>query len=46
MKQGETPAEVPEVRKPVSNAEINRELTTLKRIFSLVVQARQVVRIS
>lgn len=29
----------PEVRRPVSNAEINRELTTLKRMFSLAIQA-------
>ena len=28
-----------EVRRPVSNAEINRELTTLKRMFSLAMQA-------
>jgi integrase len=28
-----------EVRRPVSNAEINRELTTLKRMFSLAIQA-------
>jgi hypothetical protein len=31
--------EFPAVTKPVSNAEINRELTTLKRMFSLAVQA-------
>jgi integrase len=30
--------EVPEIRRPVSNAEINRELTALKRIFTLAVQ--------
>lgn len=29
----------PEVRRKVSNGEINRELTTLKRMFSLAVQA-------
>jgi integrase len=28
-----------EIRRPVSNAEINRELTTLKRMFSLAIQA-------
>jgi integrase len=28
-----------EIRRPVSNAEINRELTTLKRMFSLAMQA-------
>lgn len=37
--QGETVIEVPEERKPVSNAEINRELTTLKRIFSLAIDS-------
>jgi len=36
--------DVPEVTKPVSNAEINRELTTLKRIFSLAVQADKLSR--
>jgi integrase len=30
--------EVPEVRRGVSNAEINRELTALKRIFSLAIE--------
>lgn len=30
---------IPEVRRPVSNGEINRELTALKRIFSLALQA-------
>ena len=36
--------EIPAVSKPVSNAEINRELTTLKRIFSLAVQADKLTR--
>ena len=31
--------EIPEQRRPVSNGEINRELTALKRMFSLAVQA-------
>ena len=31
--------EIPEVRRPVSAAEINRELTILKRLFSLAIQA-------
>jgi integrase len=31
--------EVPEVRRPVSAAEINRELTVLKRMFSLAIEA-------
>ena len=30
--------EAPEIRKPVSNAEINRELQTLKRIFNLAIE--------
>ncbi len=30
--------ETPEIRKPLSNAEINRELQTLKRIFNLAAQ--------
>jgi len=34
-----TQVEVPEERRPVSAGEVNRELTTLKRMFSLSVQA-------
>ena len=33
------PPDTPEERRPVSSAEINRELTTLKRMFSLAIQA-------
>ncbi len=36
--------EIPAVTKLVSNAEINRELTTLKRMFSLAVQADKLTR--
>src|SRR5262245_48144771 len=36
--------EIPAVTKAVSNAEINRELTTLKRMFSLAVQADELTR--
>ncbi len=36
--------DVPAVTKPVSAGEINRELTTLKRIFSLAVQADKLSR--
>jgi integrase len=36
--------EMPAVTKPVSNGEINRELTTLKRMFSLAVQADKLTR--
>ena len=36
--------EIPAVTKPVSNGEINRELTALKRIFSLAVQADKLTR--
>lgn len=31
--------ETPEVRRPVSSTEIDRELTVLKRLFSLAIQA-------
>ena len=31
--------ELPEVRRPVSVGEINRELTVLKRMFSLAIEA-------
>jgi site-specific recombinase XerD len=33
----------PEERRPVSHAEINRELTTLKRIFSLAVESEKLL---
>ena len=33
------PPDTPEERRPVSSAEINRELTVLKRMFSLAIQA-------
>jgi hypothetical protein len=36
--------ELPEVRRPVSVAEINRELTVLKRMFSLAVEAGKLHR--
>jgi integrase len=36
--------ELPEIRHAVSNGEINRELTTLKRIFTLAVQADKLTR--
>lgn len=41
---GGTRIDVPEVTKPVSNAEINRELTILKRMFSLAIQADKLYR--
>jgi len=34
-----TVREIPEIRKPVSAGEVNRELATLKRMFSLAKQA-------
>jgi integrase len=39
IRQGSEWLIVPEVRRQVSNAEINRELTVLKRAFSLAIQA-------
>jgi len=39
-----TTTEILAVTKPVSNGEINRELATLKRIFSLAVQANKLSR--
>ena len=38
VKVGNDLIHLPELTRPVSNAEINRELTTLKRMFSLAVQ--------
>jgi len=43
VKRGGELVEEPEVRRTVSNAEINRELTTLKRIFSLAVQGAKLL---
>jgi hypothetical protein len=37
-KAAESPAD-PEARRPVSAGEINRELTVLKRMFSLAIQS-------
>ena len=37
-------AEIPALTRPVSNAEINRELTILKRAFSLAIQADKLYR--
>jgi integrase len=34
---------IPEERKPASDAEINRELATLKRMFTLAIQARKLL---
>ena len=34
--------DLPEQRRPVSTGEINRELTTLKRMFSLALQAGKI----
>lgn len=42
-----TPRQVPEQRRPiagVSNAEINRELTALKRMFNLAIQAGKLIQ--
>jgi hypothetical protein len=36
--------EIPAVTKPVSNGEINRELTALKRIFTLAVKGNRLTR--
>ena len=41
---GDEWVEVPAVTRPVSNAEINRELALLKRIFALAVQADKLSR--
>lgn len=38
-----TEREIPEERRPASNAEINRELALLKRMFSLAVQAEKLL---
>lgn len=38
-----TPQTVPEERRPVSSAEINRELALLKRMFTLAVQAAKLL---
>lgn len=36
--------DVPEVRKPVSNAQINRELQTLRRILNLAIENEKLIR--